>query len=96
MVLLKSIWFQDGEVLVFNSVGWICIHDPTDVLSEIRDGIMNLSQLIIGSNSLIQAAVPDILATDESFNKENMKQLQGNAELCIELLQGCPGNFHLM
>ncbi|KAJ3272533.1 hypothetical protein HDV01_005484 [Terramyces sp. JEL0728] len=72
-------------------VGWICIHDPTDVLSEIRDGIMNLSQLIIGSNSLIQAAIPDILATDEAFNKENMRQLQGNAELCIELLQGCPG-----
>ncbi|KAJ3091615.1 hypothetical protein HK102_014101, partial [Quaeritorhiza haematococci] len=42
-------------------VGWILIHDRNNVFSEVRQGLLSLSQLILGANSLIQGALPAIL-----------------------------------
>ncbi len=50
-----------------------------------------MSQLIIGANSLIQAAIPEILATPLSFHLDTMKKLEVNALLSIEMLQDIPG-----
>jgi tyrosine aminotransferase len=67
------------------------VHDPTGVMNQIKSGIVNLSQLIIGANSLIQAALPDILATPESFHQDTMKKLEENASLSVTLLANIPG-----
>jgi tyrosine aminotransferase len=50
-----------------------------------------VSQLIIGANSLVQAAVPAILNSDPKFHQENMAQLERNATRSVELLKGIPG-----
>ena len=52
---------------------------------------MNLTQLIIGANSLIQAALPDILSTPETFHQETMHKLEENALLSVKLLSDIPG-----
>jgi tyrosine aminotransferase len=50
-----------------------------------------VSQLIIGANSLVQAAIPTILNSDPKFHAENMDQLEKNANRSIELLLNIPG-----
>lgn len=72
-------------------VGWVLIHDRNNLFSEIRKGINSLSQIILGANSLIMAAIPDILNAPRSFYDETMKQLEGNARISEKLLQGIPG-----
>ncbi|KAJ3302142.1 hypothetical protein HDV03_005378 [Kappamyces sp. JEL0829] len=72
-------------------VGWIFVHDPLNVMAQIRAGIVNLSQLIIGANSLVQAAIPQILATPAAFHQNTMRILEDNALLSIKLLSGIPG-----
>jgi len=57
----------------------------------VRAGILNLTQLIIGANSLIQAALPDILATPETFHQSTMQKLEENAILSLNLLSDIPG-----
>ena len=52
---------------------------------------MNLSQLTLGANSLIQAAIPEILATPQEFHTATVNQLEKNAELSRKLLTGIPG-----
>jgi tyrosine aminotransferase len=40
---------------------------------------------------LIQAAIPDILKTEQQFHDENMSQLEKNATTSVKLLSGIPG-----
>ena len=47
--------------------------------------------MIIGANSLIQSAIPEILNTPESFHENTMDILQENARLCSEMLKEIPG-----
>lgn len=43
-------------------MGWIIIHDRQNVLAkEVRKGLANLSQKIVGPNTIIQRALPSIL-----------------------------------
>jgi len=42
-------------------VGWLLIHDPVGAFDDLRKGLHNLSQIIIGANSIVQAAVPAVL-----------------------------------
>lgn len=50
-------------------MGWIIIHDRHNAFSaSIKGGLINLSQRIIGSNTLVQGALPTILSsTPQSF-----------------------------
>lgn len=65
-------------------VGWILIHDRNGVFAEINEGLHQLAQIILGPNSLIQAALPDILEkTPASFYQETIKQLEDNVALSI-------------
>nr|KAJ3422811.1 hypothetical protein HK105_006249 [Polyrhizophydium stewartii] len=59
--------------------------------TQVRRGLVNLSQLTLGANSLIQAAIPEILASPQSFYDETMHQLEANARVSSELLKGIPG-----
>ncbi|KAI8925783.1 pyridoxal phosphate-dependent transferase [Entophlyctis helioformis] len=72
-------------------VGWLFIHDRDGAFDEVRKGLVNLSQLTLGANSLIQGAIPEILAAPQSFYDETMAQLETNAELSRKLLTGIPG-----
>ncbi|KAF9283013.1 hypothetical protein BGZ74_002041, partial [Mortierella antarctica] len=73
-------------------VGWIFIHDRNNVFAEVREGLNSLSQLILGSNSLIQAALPEILnSTDPSFYHDTRVQLEANAKLSTDILSKVPG-----
>lgn len=72
--------------------GWIAIKDGGHDLSEIRRGLFDLSGLIIGANTLIQAAVSDFFATTpESFFQNTNKLLEENAKLVSSLLYNIPG-----
>lgn len=59
-------------------MGWIAINDKNEVFSkELRHGLHNLSQRIIGSNTLIQGALPTILAnTPKNFFHDTIKIVQ--------------------
>lgn len=79
-------------------VGWITIHDKNDKLNDIRNGLKSLTQIILGANSLVQAAIPRVLtpiagSNDEKslgqFHTRYMSILQTNACLCEELAMDC-------
>lgn len=52
-------------------MGWIVIHDRDNVLQGVRKGLANLSSRILGANTLVQGALPEILRnTPQSFYDE--------------------------
>ena len=58
-------------------VGWVVVHDPKGLFKDVRAGLIKLSQLILGSNSLIQAALPAMLEqTSAAYYDESLKQLE--------------------
>lgn len=74
-------------------MGWIAIYDRGNILAkEIRAGLQSLSQRIIGSNTLVQGALPAILAsTPKSFFADTLTQIQANAKLCFSSISATPG-----
>lgn len=71
--------------------GWIGIHDAGHDLGEIRKGLFDLSGLIIGANTLIQGALPDVFNnTPDSFFRETNTVLEQNAQLVQDLLSEIP------
>ncbi|KAG1453492.1 hypothetical protein G6F56_007561 [Rhizopus delemar] len=73
-------------------VGWILIHDRNGVFSEIHEGLHQLAQIILGPNSLIQAALPDIIEkTPASFYESTIKQIQDNVDLSMSVLSRIDG-----
>lgn len=74
-------------------LGWISIHDRNGLFAKaVRPGLKNLSQLILGANTLIQAALPDILAnTPPSFFEHVHSVLEAHATLCFEALSRVRG-----
>lgn len=72
--------------------GWIAIHDAGHDLSEIRRGLFDLSGLIIGANTLIQAAISEFFKTiPESFYDGVNRLLEANASLVSSLLSDVEG-----
>ena len=60
-------------------IGWILIHDRNGIFAKgVREGLNKLTQLILGSNSLIQAALPAVL---ENTPKEYYEEVLGNLEV---------------
>ncbi|CAB4484644.1 tyrosine aminotransferase [Rhizophagus irregularis] len=73
-------------------VGWIFIYDYNNILNEVRSGLASLANLILGANSLIQNALPDIIMnTPQSFHDETDKLLEENAKLSANVLGKIPG-----
>ncbi|XP_066978407.1 tyrosine aminotransferase-like isoform X6 [Macrobrachium rosenbergii] len=64
-------------------MGWIAIYDRNGVLDkEIRQGLQSLSQRIIGSNTLVQGALPAILSnTPKSFFDDTIKQIEVGVDM---------------
>jgi len=73
--------------------GWVLIRDQEGVLAkEIRGALINLSMLILGANTLVQAAIPGILAnTPQTFYDKVMGDLHTSAKLCFDKLSAVPG-----
>ncbi|XP_074616751.1 tyrosine aminotransferase-like isoform X3 [Acropora palmata] len=73
-------------------LGWVIIHDKHGAFeSEVRQGLVAMSQQILGPNTLIQGALPDILAkTPQSYFENTVKVIQKNAEICYEALLRIP------
>ncbi|KAI8064583.1 tyrosine aminotransferase [Gongronella butleri] len=73
-------------------LGWIVVHDRNEVLRDVREGLLNLSQVILGPNSLIQAALPDILNnTPSQFYQDTITQLEENTQLSMDAVSKIPG-----
>ncbi|KAJ6220950.1 hypothetical protein RDWZM_006762 [Blomia tropicalis] len=74
-------------------LGWIAINDRKNRFgNEIRAGLNALSQRIIGSNTIIQGAIPAILKnTPKSFFEENIDYICNNAMMAYRRLKVVPG-----
>lgn len=62
-------------------VGWVAVNEaPSSNLSDVRKGLFDLSTLLIGSCTLIQAALPEIFEkTPESFYTDINRVFEQNA-----------------
>ncbi|KAM9375493.1 tyrosine aminotransferase [Pholidichthys leucotaenia] len=74
-------------------MGWILIHDRNDVFGhEVRQGLVKLSQRILGACSIVQGALESILnATPQSFFDNTVGFLKSNSEICFKELSTVPG-----
>jgi len=73
-------------------MGWLLLHDPCHgALNDIRHGLHSLSQQILGPNTLIQAALPDILThTPARFYRQITQSLESNAHFLAANLRRTP------
>nr|XP_053645303.1 tyrosine aminotransferase-like [Cherax quadricarinatus] len=73
-------------------MGWIAIYDRGNVFDKVRHALQSLSQRIIGSNTIVQGALPTILvSTPKSFFSDTISQIQSNAKMSYNLLKEVPG-----
>ncbi|KAI9217436.1 tyrosine aminotransferase [Blastocladiella britannica] len=74
-------------------VGWALVHDKGQgALTDVRTALLKLSQLIIGANSVVQAAIPEILeSTPQTFFDATNAALQRHAEVAESVLGRVPG-----
>ncbi|XP_034031568.1 tyrosine aminotransferase [Thalassophryne amazonica] len=74
-------------------MGWILIHDRNDVFGpEIRQGLLKLSQRILGACTIVQGALESILKnTPKSFYDKTISFIRSNSEICFSELSTVPG-----
>ncbi|XP_064610268.1 tyrosine aminotransferase-like [Liolophura sinensis] len=74
-------------------MGWVVVHDRKGIFDmEVRTGLVNLSQRILGPNTLIQAALEQILTqTPQSYFHKTVSIIQTNADLTYGMLKQIPG-----
>ncbi|XP_066596092.1 tyrosine aminotransferase [Prorops nasuta] len=74
-------------------MGWIIIHDRNNILGkEIRQGLHCLSQRIIGSNTIVQGALPTILKhTPQKFFDDTVGVLHAHSKVSYNLIKKIPG-----
>ncbi|MEQ2243846.1 hypothetical protein ILYODFUR_011026 [Ilyodon furcidens] len=74
-------------------MGWILIHDRNNIFgSEIRQGLVKLSQRILGACTIIQGALESILNnTPQGFYSNTISFLKSNSEICFNELSSVPG-----
>ncbi|XP_054856341.1 tyrosine aminotransferase [Eublepharis macularius] len=74
-------------------MGWILIHDRRDIFGkEIRDGLLRLSQRILGPCTVVQGALGGILRrTSSEFYHNTLSFLKSNADLCYSALSAVCG-----
>eukprot|EP00484_Ammonia_sp_Unknown_P022288 CAMPEP_0197042364 /NCGR_PEP_ID=MMETSP1384-20130603/18757_1 /TAXON_ID=29189 /ORGANISM="Ammonia sp." /LENGTH=431 /DNA_ID=CAMNT_0042473457 /DNA_START=20 /DNA_END=1315 /DNA_ORIENTATION=- len=66
-------------------VGWMCIHDPFNLLKQARIGLNHLATLAISPASIIQVALPEIIEnTPVSFHNSIVNRLTEQASLFYE------------
>ncbi|XP_005180310.2 tyrosine aminotransferase isoform X1 [Musca domestica] len=72
--------------------GWVIIHDRENRIAEVAKGLRSLCGRILGSNTLIQGALPDILEkTPQSYFDSVIDILSENANLAYGMLKKIRG-----
>lgn len=70
-------------------VGWLMIHDPTGAITDFRKAFFDLSGLILGACTLVQAAVSDVVRTvPDDFNSSTNRTLERNADTFLDAIKG--------
>ncbi|XP_037938523.1 tyrosine aminotransferase [Teleopsis dalmanni] len=73
-------------------MGWIIIHDRDQRLGDAVTGLKNMCARILGSNTIIQGALPDILEkTPQSYFDSVIHVLHSNAKLAFKMLRRVRG-----
>lgn len=73
-------------------LGWAIIHDRYGVLADVKQGMIALSQKIVGPCALIQGALPKILRDTPQSYFDNIKSIiSKNAAIVYEMLSRVPG-----
>ncbi|XP_075440029.1 tyrosine aminotransferase [Ascaphus truei] len=74
-------------------MGWILIHDRKDIFGkEIREGLVRLSQRILGPCTVVQGALDNIInRTPQEFYDNTISFIKCNADLCYNTLCAIPG-----
>ncbi|XP_033169223.1 tyrosine aminotransferase [Drosophila mauritiana] len=73
-------------------MGWIIVHDRKDRLRDAIVGLKNMCGRILGSNTIIQGALPDILTkTPQSYFDGVIDVLHSNAMLAYKMLKQVRG-----
>nr|XP_025039548.1 tyrosine aminotransferase [Pelodiscus sinensis] len=74
-------------------MGWILVHDRRDIFgNEIRDGLVRLSQRILGPCTIVQGALEHIMRrTPPEFYHNTLSFLKSNADLCYAALSAVCG-----
>lgn len=79
-------------------VGWIEVHDRGGKLAALRGGMMNLSQLILGAGTLVQAGLEEVLRAENeggtelaAFNKAYVGALEAAANMSVRALAPAKG-----
>ncbi|GBM37996.1 Tyrosine aminotransferase [Araneus ventricosus] len=74
-------------------MGWILVHDRNEVFgSSVRNGLQSLCQRIMGSNTIIQGALPNILKdTPQNFFNDVIMSVKVNASIAFSVLSEIPG-----
>ncbi|EDW00555.1 tyrosine aminotransferase [Drosophila grimshawi] len=69
-------------------MGWIIVHDDQQRLGTAKSGLKNMCGRILGSNTIIQGALSDILTkTPQSYFDGVIDVLYSNAQLAYNLLK---------
>eukprot|EP00871_Galdieria_phlegrea_P002723 jgi/Galph1/3451/GphlegSOOS_G2104.1 len=73
-------------------LGWILIHDRHHAMRQIREGLERLSTLIMGANSLVQAALPKILQNvPDSWHRSVLRSLYMQSSYSFDRLSHMNG-----
>uniref|UniRef100_A0A915CSH5 Tyrosine aminotransferase n=1 Tax=Ditylenchus dipsaci TaxID=166011 RepID=A0A915CSH5_9BILA len=73
-------------------LGWVIVHNRFGVLSDVKSGMVALSQKIVGPCALVQGALPRILAETPQSYFDNIKEvISKNAAVVWEVLSKIPG-----
>ncbi|XP_035919186.1 tyrosine aminotransferase [Anopheles stephensi] len=73
-------------------MGWIIVHDREGAFAEVRRGLANLSVRILGSNTLVQRALPAILDnTPNDFFDDLVATLHRHAEMAYKAIKQIRG-----
>ncbi|XP_063236900.1 tyrosine aminotransferase isoform X1 [Bacillus rossius redtenbacheri] len=79
-------------------IGWIIIHDRNGILQkEVYGGLQRMSQRTVGCNTLVQGALPAILAnTPKDFFVNTIAVLYNNALVAYDILKRVEGLYPVM
>lgn len=73
-------------------LGWVLVMDPLGVAAKVLDGIVQLSTLIVGPNSLIQGVLPLMLdGINEAYRLEVNRNLEAGATAAFNIFSRCKG-----
>jgi len=73
-------------------LGWVAIYDRHNAFKEVKEACNRLAQLLLGANSLVQAALPEILSKcDASYYDTLNRTLQNHSETIAKRCNAIPG-----